>query len=51
MLIPRKYLLNDSLVVNKDGKKIKVKTGLKDYQMIEILSGLNADEELVLPEQ
>lgn len=51
MLIPRNYLLNDSLVVNKDGKKIKVKTGLKDYQMIEILSGLNADEELVLPEQ
>jgi multidrug efflux pump subunit AcrA (membrane-fusion protein) len=51
ILIPRNYLLNDSIVVNKAGNQLIVKTGLKDYQMVEILSGLGADEELILPEQ
>jgi len=50
LLIPRNYLLHDSLVVNKSGKQIPVKTGLKDYQMVEILSGIDKDEELILPE-
>lgn len=49
LLIPRNYLLNDSLVVNKSGEQRVVKTGLKDYQMVEILSGIDANEELVLP--
>lgn len=51
LLIPRNYLLNDSIVVNKSGKRLNVKTGLKDYQMVEILSGINAKEELIIPEQ
>lgn len=51
MLIPRDYLLNDSIVVNKSGKWLIIKTGLKDYQMVEILSGINVNEELVLPGQ
>ena len=51
LLIPRNYLLNDSIVVNKAGKKIIVRTGLKDYQMVEILSGINTNEELILPKQ
>jgi multidrug efflux pump subunit AcrA (membrane-fusion protein) len=51
LLIPRSYLLNDSIVVNKDGKRLMVKVGLKDYQMVEILSGIGINEELVLPEQ
>ncbi len=51
LLIPRNYLLNDSTVVNKAGKQIVVKTGLKDYQMVEVLSGLNANDELILPKQ
>nr|MBC7612866.1 efflux RND transporter periplasmic adaptor subunit [Pseudopedobacter sp.] len=51
LLIPRNYLLNDSTVVNKSGKKIIVKTGLKDYQMVEILSGITMNDELILPEQ
>ncbi len=50
LLIPRNYLLNDSIVVNKSGKQLVVTTGLKDYQMVEILSGIQADEELILPE-
>jgi HlyD family secretion protein len=51
LLIPRSYLLNDSIVVNKSGKRLIVQTGLKDYQMVEILSGIDVTEELVLPEQ
>lgn len=50
LLIPRSYLLNDSIVVNKSGDQLIVKTGLKDYQMVEILSGIDANEELILPE-
>lgn len=51
LLIPRNYLLNDSIVLNKAGKRKIVKTGLKDFQMVEILSGIDAKEELVIPEQ
>jgi multidrug efflux pump subunit AcrA (membrane-fusion protein) len=51
LLIPRNYLLNDSTVVNKSGKQLIVKTGLKDYQMVEILSGIDSNEELILPKQ
>ncbi|TXD48646.1 efflux RND transporter periplasmic adaptor subunit [Polaribacter sp. IC073] len=50
LLIPRNYLLNDSIVVNKSGKIFIVKTGLKDYQMVEIISGIDENEELILPE-
>ncbi|HEA22171.1 hypothetical protein LCGC14_1145630 [marine sediment metagenome] len=47
LLIPREYLLNDSIVVNKSGKRLTVKTGLKDYRMVEILSGIDVHEELL----
>ena len=49
LLIPRNLLLNDSTVMDKDNKKIAVKTGLKDYQMVEILSGLTVNDELINP--
>jgi HlyD family secretion protein len=51
MLIPRNYLLNDSIVMNKSGEEVIVTTGLKDYQMVEILSGIDTKEELILPER
>ncbi len=51
ILIPRNYLLNDSVVVKSNGDKVVVKTGLKDYQKIEILSGITADDELILPKE
>lgn len=51
LLIPRKYLLNDSVVFTADGEQYIVRTGVKDYQMIEILSGIAADAQLILPEQ
>ena len=49
LLIPRNLLLNDSTVVKSNGKKVMIKTGLKDYQMVEILSGLDANDELINP--
>jgi multidrug efflux pump subunit AcrA (membrane-fusion protein) len=47
LLIPVSYLLNDSTVLNKDGKEIKVTTGLRDFTMVEILSGLSENDEIV----
>lgn len=51
ILIPRDYLLNDSFVVKPNGDKIAVKTGLKDYQKIEIISGINKSQELIKPKE
>lgn len=50
LLIPRNFLLNDSTVIKKNGQKVIIKTGLKDYQVAEVLSGLTKDEELLKPE-
>lgn len=49
MLIPRNYLVNDSFVIKANDKKVAVKTGLKDYKMIEILSGIAEGDELKMP--
>jgi len=44
LTIPRSYLLNDTMViVNKDEKR-KVETGIKDYNRVEILSGLSEND-------
>jgi len=51
ILIPRNYLVNDSTVIKSNGDKITVKTGLKDYQKVEIISGLTLDDELQKPKQ
>lgn len=49
LLIPRNYLVNDSFVLKSNDEKVAVKTGLKDYKMIEIISGIGADDELKNP--
>lgn len=49
ILIPRSFLLNDSIVVKSNGDKVIVKTGLKDYQKVEIISGISTDDELIKP--
>ena len=49
MLIPRNYMLNDSTVIRKNGEKVHVTTGLKDYMKVEILSGLQTSDELKQP--
>jgi HlyD family secretion protein len=44
LIIPRTYLVDDSYVLNKKNEKIKVETGLKDYQKVEILRGLSLND-------
>jgi multidrug efflux pump subunit AcrA (membrane-fusion protein) len=39
LLIPRSYMIDDNMVMKANGDKVQVKTGLKDFQQIEILSG------------
>ena len=49
LLIPINYLVNDSTVLKSNGKMVKVKTGLKDYKMVEILDGITVADELTNP--
>jgi multidrug efflux pump subunit AcrA (membrane-fusion protein) len=51
LLIPRNCLIRDSLVIKANGDTAIVKTGLKDYQKIEILSGLGSDDEILIPKE
>ncbi|MBL7941687.1 MAG: efflux RND transporter periplasmic adaptor subunit [Flavobacteriales bacterium] len=51
LLIPRNYLLNDSLVITSSGDTVVVQTGLKDYKKAEILSGISAGDELIEPQR
>jgi multidrug efflux pump subunit AcrA (membrane-fusion protein) len=49
LLIPRNYLVNDSTVLKANGEKQIIKTGLKDYNKVEIISGITATDELLKP--
>jgi HlyD family secretion protein len=49
ILIPRNFILNDSIVTKSNGDKVIVKIGLKDYQKAEILSGITESDELIEP--
>jgi len=49
LLIPRNYLVKDSLVIKSSGDTVVVKTGLKDYKKVEILKGLNKEDQLLMP--
>ncbi|MHA8105404.1 efflux RND transporter periplasmic adaptor subunit [Aquirufa nivalisilvae] len=49
LLIPRNYLVKDSLVIKASGDTIVVKTGLKDFKKVEIIQGLNAKDEIKMP--
>lgn len=51
LLIPRNYVVNDSFVLNINNQKVAIKTGLKDYQMVEVLSGITVNDEMIKPAQ
>ena len=51
LTIPRSYLLNDESVLLTNKEKRKVTTGLKDYQKVEILSGLTINDVILKPAQ
>ncbi len=50
LTIPRNVLSNDNTVTKSNGDKVQVKTGLKDYNKVEILSGISVSDELIIPE-
>jgi len=49
LLIPRTYVFEDSFVIKANDEKVRVKTGLNDFQKIEILSGLSSTDEIKKP--
>jgi HlyD family secretion protein len=49
LIIPRAYLLNDSMVLLTDKKEQKVRIGLKDYLQVEILDGLDSSTYILKP--
>ncbi|MNE47370.1 HlyD family secretion protein [compost metagenome] len=48
LTIPRTYLLKGDSVLLADGKKVKVSVGLRDFEFVEILSGLKPSDEIML---
>ncbi len=49
LVIPRGYLIADSLVVNENEDTLKVQVGIRNYQFAEILEGLDASTVLIKP--
>lgn len=49
LVIPRSFIMDDSVVIKSNGQKVVVKTGLKDYNKIEIVSGITVNDELKMP--
>lgn len=49
LTIPRSFLMDDAYVLNSKGDKVMVKTGLMDYNKVEILSGLQVTDEISKP--
>jgi multidrug efflux pump subunit AcrA (membrane-fusion protein) len=49
LLIPRAYLWNDTAVITKDQDTLRVETGLKDYNNVEILKGITQETVLQKP--
>jgi len=49
--IPKNYLIDKEYVLVNGDEKRKVKTGLSDYQKVEILEGLKAGETIYLQEE
>jgi HlyD family secretion protein len=49
LLIPRNFIVNEYFVVKSNYDTVKVVTGLKDFQKIEILKGITTTDELIKP--
>jgi len=49
LTIPKSYLIDDEYVLVDKDEKRKVKIGLNDYQNVEILDGITAEEEIYKP--
>ena len=51
LTLPRKFLVEDHLVIREDGDTVEVKLGVKDFQKAEILEGITEKDVVILPAQ
>lgn len=51
LVIPREFLFDDNLVLLNGGDTLKIKTGVKTFEQVEIISGINEQTKLILPKQ
>jgi len=51
LTIPTSYLLNDSSILLEDGTVRNLKIGLKDYSIAEIISGIDKDTKIRMPQK
>ncbi len=49
LTIPRNYLVDETFVLMENNQKVKVETGLKDYQKVEILRGVSPNDIIYKP--
>jgi hypothetical protein len=49
LTIPRSYLLEGDYVLLSNKEKRKVIVGLKDYELVEIISGLTLEDHILKP--
>lgn len=49
LTIPRNYLIDEEYVLVNEDEKRKIKVGLSNYQNVEVLGGLQANETIYLP--
>jgi HlyD family secretion protein len=49
LIIPRSYLINDSMVNRGNEQLSKISTGIRDYQMVEVTSGLKEGDLIYKP--
>lgn len=47
--IPRSFVVDDDYVITEDKQKRKIEIGLKDYEKVEVLSGLKPTEFIIRP--
>lgn len=51
LIIPRKFVVDETFVTLENGKKVKIKIGLKDFEKVEVLSGISESDVLVIEQK
>lgn len=51
LIIPRKFIVDENYVTLEGGKKVKIKIGLKDFEKVEVLSGISKSDVLIIEEK
>jgi len=51
LTLPRKFLVEDHLVIREGGDTVEVKLGIKDFEKAEILEGITEKDVVILPAQ